>query len=146
MMGLAGGVRPTARREEGTMKLYTFTVDEPIVGFPVHAKPWSDIAKRYCAFKGKVRLLANVASVPEEIPKNHRAIISICVAWKKKARIDLSNIQKAVEDGLFLRDRGIGEIHATRIQHTGIERVSITVGFEEEGGANVQGNASNHAV
>jgi len=124
------------------MKTYQFTVEEPLVGFPVHASPWSHTAKRYVAFKGKVRLLADVAGVPEEIPENHRAVVSLAVAWKKKARIDLSNIQKAVEDSLFLRDRGIGEIHATRIQHTGIERVSIMVGFEAEGETNVQGARS----
>lgn len=115
------------------METYTFTVDEPLVGFVVHAAPWTDKAKRYCAFKGKVRLFADVAGVPEEIPENHRAVVSIAVAWKKKARIDLSNILKAVEDGLFVRDRGIGEIHATKLQHTGMERVSVTVRIERDG-------------
>lgn len=123
------------------MKTYTFTVDEPLVGFPVHARPWSDTAKRYVAFKGKVRLFADVAGIPEEIPAGYRAIVSLAVTWKKKARIDLSNIQKAVEDGLFLHDRGIGEIHATRIQHSGIERVSVTVGFEAEGDADGCGDS-----
>lgn len=115
------------------MKTYQFTVDEPLVGFPVHAAPWSDKAKRYIGFKGKVRLFANLAGIPEEIPKNHRAIVSIAVAWKKKARVDLSNILKAIEDGLWHRDRGIGEVHATKFQYTGMERVSVTVGFEAEG-------------
>lgn len=113
---------------------WTFTVDEPLVGFPVHAPHWSKTARRYVAFKGKVRLFADVARVPEEIPAGYRAVVSLAVAWKKKARIDLSNIQKAVEDGLFKRDRGIGEIHATRLQHTGMERVSVTVRMEREEG------------
>lgn len=113
-------------------QLWTFNIDEPLVGFTVHAKPWTDRAKRYVAFKGKVRLLADIAGVPEEIPENHRAIVSIAVAWKKKARIDLSNILKAIEDGLWQRDRGIGEVHATKFQHTGVERVSVTVGMREE--------------
>ena len=115
---------------------WSFFVDEPLVGFVVHAPPWSEKAKRYCAFKGKVRLFADVAGVPEEIPENHRATVSIAVAWKKKARIDLSNILKAVEDGLFVRDRGIGEIHATKLQHTGMERVSVFVSIEREGKQN----------
>lgn len=112
---------------------YTFSVDEPLVGFTVHAQPWTDKAKRYVAFKNRVRLFANVAGVPGEIPENHRAIVTISVAWKKKARIDLSNILKAVEDGLFVKDRAIGEIHAIKQQHTGMERVSVTVSLEREG-------------
>jgi len=113
------------------MGTWTFNVDEPLVGFTVHAQPWTDRAKRYVAFKGKVRLLADIARVPEEIPENHRAVVSIAVMWKAKARIDLSNILKAVEDGLWKRDRGIGEVHATKFQYTGVERVSVTVGIEE---------------
>ena len=101
-----------------------------MVGFMAHAVPWSDKAKRYVAFKGKVRLLADVAGVPEEIPENHKATVSIGVAWKKKARIDLSNVLKAVEDGLWRRDRGIGEIHGVKVEHSGIERVSVTVRIE----------------
>lgn len=117
------------------MATYTFTVDEPLMGFIAHAQPWTDKAKRYVGYKGKVRLLATIAGVPDEIPTGYRATVSLAVAWKKKARIDLSNILKAVEDGLFVRDRGIGEIHATKIQHTGMERVSVTVSFERDGGA-----------
>lgn len=113
-------------------KTWTFTVDEPICGFIVHARPWTDKAKRYTAYKARVRLLANVAGVPEEIPANHRAIVSIAVAWKKRARIDLSNILKAIEDGLWAKDRGIGEVHAVKFQHAGVERVSVTVGLRGE--------------
>lgn len=130
---LGEGNGPRWREAMGT---YTFTIDEPLVGFVVHAAPWTDKAKRYTAFKKRVRLFANVAGVPEEIPENHRAVVSIAVAWKRKARIDLSNILKAVEDGLFVRDRGIGEIHATKLQHTGMERVSVTVSLEREGEQN----------
>jgi Holliday junction resolvase RusA-like endonuclease len=114
------------------MGTWTFTVDEPLMGFIAHAKPWTDKAKRYVGFKGKVRLLATIAGVPEEIPAGYRAKLSIAVAWKKKARVDLSNILKAVEDGLWVRDRGIGEFHATKLQHTGMERVSVTVWMEGE--------------
>jgi len=126
--------QPGVKRRERQMGTYTFTVDEPLMGFIAHAQPWSDKAKRYVAWKGKVRLFADLAGVPEEIPENHRAIISICVAWKKRARIDLSNILKGIEDGMFVKDRGIGEFHAIKIQHTGLERVSVTVGFEREKG------------
>src|SRR5262245_38260100 len=115
---------------------WQFQVDEPLVGFTVHARPWTDRAKRYCAFKARIRMFADVAGVPLEIPENHRAIVSIAVAWKKKARIDLSNILKAVEDGLWAKDRGIGEVHATKLLNTGMERVSVVVGMREEGAQN----------
>lgn len=116
----------------GNSNTWTFEVDEPLVGFIVHARPWSDKAKRYCAFKGKVRLFADVAGVPEEIPPGYRASIDIDVTWRKKARIDLSNLQKSLEDGIFRRDRGIGEIHAVSRQHVGKEKATVTVCFKRE--------------
>lgn len=113
-------------------KTWTFQVDGPLVGFLVHAKPWTDRAKRYAAFKSKVRLFANLAGVPTEIPENHRATVSISVAWERKARVDLSNILKAIEDGLWAKDRGIGEVHGVKFMHTGLERVSVTIGMRGE--------------
>jgi Holliday junction resolvase RusA-like endonuclease len=114
------------------METWTFQIDEPIVGFTVHARPWTDRAKRYVAFKARVRMFADVAGVPEVIPENHRAVVSIAVAWKKRARIDLSNVLKAVEDGLWAKDRAIEEVHAVKFQNSGIERVSVTVGMRGE--------------
>lgn len=125
------------------MKTWEFTVQEPLRGFPAHCPPWSDTAKRYVSFKLKVRLLANVAGVPEEIPPGYRATVSLDVTWKKKARIDLSNLQKSVEDGIFKKDRGIGEIHAKRQQHTGTEAIKVRVCLERED-SNVQGLGSKH--
>lgn len=118
--------------EEDMAGVWQFQVQEPLVGFCVHARPWSDTAKRYVGFKNKVRLFADMAGVPQEIPAGYRASVHVDVAWKKLARIDLSNIQKAVEDGLFKRDRGIGEIHATRHLHVGTEGATITVKLERE--------------
>lgn len=114
------------------MKTWTFTVSEPLMGFVVHARPWSKTGKRYAMFKARVRALANLANVPDEIPEGHYAIVSLAIAWKRKARVDTSNILKSIEDGLWVRDRGIGEVHAVKWQHTGLERVSITIGIERE--------------
>ena len=114
------------------MGTWQFVVDEPLKGFPVHAPPWSKTAKEYCGFKGKVRLFATVAGVPDEIPKGFQASIDVDIHWKKRARIDCSNILKGLEDGLFRRDRGIGEIRVIRRQHTGTEKVTVTVRFERE--------------
>lgn len=134
-----------AQYGEGTMEgTWTFNLEEPLVGFTVHAAPWTLKAKRYVAFKRRVRFFATVASVPAEIPPGYRALVSLAVAWKRKARIDLSNILKAVEDGLWVRDRGIGEVHAVKFQHTGIERVSVTVRMEREG-SNVEATGRVHS-
>jgi hypothetical protein len=111
---------------------WTFHVEDPLVGFVVHAAPWTVRAKKYTAFKKRVRLLANLAGIPEEIPAGYRAIISLSVAWKMKPRIDLSNIQKSIEDGLFVRDRGIGEFHAVSVPHFGMERAVVNVRLERE--------------
>jgi hypothetical protein len=111
---------------------YQFDVDGPLCGFIVNQRPWSPVAKRYCAFKKYVRSLANVAGVPEEIPAGYRASVHLDVTWRLKARVDLSNLQKSFEDGIFKRDRGIGEIHAVSRQYVGQEKATVTVRFERE--------------
>jgi Holliday junction resolvase RusA-like endonuclease len=107
-------------------------VPGPVRGFIVHARPWSKAAKDYCAWKVAVRLHANVAGVPEEIPAGYRAHIHLDVTWRLRARIDLSNVLKGVEDSLFKRDRGIVEIHAVSRQYVGEEKATVTVRLERE--------------
>jgi len=108
-----------------------FVVGEPLVGFPVKAAPWTKTAKRYCLFKDRVRLLANVAGVPSEIPEGKAVVLCIAVSWKRKARIDGSNIVKAIEDGLFKKDRGVEKVLCDRFEHTGLEEASVIVTFKE---------------
>lgn len=127
-MGLAGvSRRPSEQRETDMVGTWQFEVDGPLKGFIVNARPWSMVAKDYCAFKSRVRLLANVAGVPDEIPAGYRAAIHLDVSWKMLAKIDLDNLQKAATDSIFKKDRRVGEIHAIRRLNTGQEKMVITV-------------------
>ena len=114
------------------MGTHQFEVDGPLRGFIVHARPWSKVAKDYCAYKTRVRLLANVAGVPEEIPAGYRASFHVDVTWRLRARLDSSNVLKALEDGVFRRDRGIGEIHVVSRQYVGKEKAVVTIRLELE--------------
>lgn len=113
------------------MGTWQVIVGEPLVGFVVHAAPWTKKAKAYVAFKQRVRVLANVAGVPSDIPAECSATLHVAIAWRKRARIDSSNILKALEDGLFKQDRGVEKIVCDRFEHTGKEEVSVIISFGE---------------
>lgn len=115
----------------GSGEGFHFIIREPLVGFPVKAAPWTKTAKRYVAFKARVRLLANVAGVPSEIPPEKAVVLCIAVSWKMRARIDGSNLIKAIEDGLFKKDRGVEKVVIDRFEHQGAEEASVIVSFKE---------------
>lgn len=87
---------------------YTFTVDAPLMGFLAsYKRPWTAEAKRYTGFKGKVRLLATIAGIPDELTQDSRATIELLVTWKRKPRVDTVNVYKAIEDAIFRKDRRV---------------------------------------
>jgi hypothetical protein len=108
-------------------------VGEPLCGFIAHAAPWLKKSKRYVAWKRMVRALANSAGVPDDIPADQAAVLSIAIAWKKRARIDTSNIIKSMEDALFKQDRGIEIVVCERFEHIGREEASVMVSFRMRG-------------
>lgn len=115
------------------MSEWTFTVDEPLVGFLAsYKRSWTKEAKRYVGFKGKVRLLATVAGIPDELGQDSRASIVIHVTWKKRAKVDTVNVYKALEDSIFHKDRRVldGAFGAT--EHTGKESAVVFVRIEGE--------------
>lgn len=117
---------------------WTFQVDEPLMGFLAsYKRPWTKEAKRYSGFKGKVRLLATIAGIPEELSKDSRAFIELFVTWRRRARVDTVNVYKAVEDSIFHRDRRVLSGTFAASEHTGKESASVRVRIE--GGQNVQG-------
>ena len=121
------GNRPVANGEMG-METWSFEVTEPLMGFLAsYKRPWTKEAKRYCGFKGKVRLLATVAGVPDELAQDSRATIDLRVTWKRRARVDTVNVYKALEDSIFLKDRRVlnGSFHAK--EHAGEEIAFVTV-------------------
>ena len=60
------------------------------------------------AFKETVRLLANVAGVPDVTKAEDEIFLEVYIRWRLKARIDGVNIYKLVEDSLWKKDRGVG--------------------------------------
>lgn len=119
---------------EGQAQAWNFIITEPILGFIAHAAPWLPKAKRYVLYKTRIRALANLAGVPDEIPEGMSCVLSLMVAWKAKARVDQDNVLKAVTDSMFKRDRGIERVLCDRFEHTGREEISVIVGFKARQG------------
>lgn len=112
---------------------WTFTVDEPLMGFlATYKRPWTKEAKRYCGFKGKVRLLATIAGIPDELTQDSRATIELLVTWKRKARVDTVNCYKAIEDSIFHKDRRVLAGAFDAREHTGKESAVVRVTIEGE--------------
>lgn len=107
---------------------YEFRVPGPLRGF---SKDFTVCySSQYRAFKSEVRYLANSAGVPDEILDTDTVDVYVRIFWKKKARIDNSNVLKIVEDGLFKQDRGISGTHATRTEYHGEEYADVCVTVE----------------
>jgi hypothetical protein len=73
---------------------WTFEINEQLQGYvrTTQRAKWVDPRyKRYLGWKGLVRLLATVAGVPEELPRDCRAVVSASVTWNRKARLDGDN-------------------------------------------------------
>jgi hypothetical protein len=92
-----------------------------------YRRPWTKEAKRYCGFKGKVRLLATVAGIPDDLSRDSRASIDLRVTWKKRARVDTVNVYKAIEDSIFHSDRRVLAGTFNAAEHTGKEAAFVTV-------------------
>jgi hypothetical protein len=112
---------------------WEFVVDEPLMGFlATHKRSWTPEAKRYVSFKGRVRLLATIAGVPNALARDSRATITLLVMWKKKARVDTVNVYKAIEDGCFQKDRRVLSGVFDANEHTGKESAVVSVTIEGE--------------
>jgi hypothetical protein len=84
--------------------------------------------KRYAAWKRDLRIIADARGWPSTLDPKGGYSISVMVYWKRKARSDLDNAGiKNVLDGLFHQDRRVMDIHAKALEHTGTERLSISM-------------------
>lgn len=92
-----------------------------------YKRPWTKEAKRYTGFKGKVRLLATIAGVPDELAQDSRATIDLLVTWKRRARVDTVNVYKAVEDSVFHKDRRVLSGSFNAKEHAGVEAAFVKV-------------------
>lgn len=76
-------------------------------------------SRAYKSFKFAVRALANSAGVPDLCTTDTE--IDVEIFWKKKAKIDGSNVLKAVEDALFAQDRHLARGSWMRFLEQGCE-------------------------
>lgn len=113
------------------MKQFAFEIPGPLKGFlATYKAPWTKEAKAYVVFKEKVRLLANCAGIPNELDSTSCAEINLSIHWAKRPRVDSVNVYKAVEDGIFKKDRRVLIGSFMALENTGEEKafVVLTVG------------------
>lgn len=87
-------------------------------------------AKRYEAYKRRVRLVANVNGVPSEIAKDERIKLEVDVCWRKLARADLDNVVKGLLDALFGQDRRVNSIRADHQEYCELDMADIALTVE----------------
>jgi hypothetical protein len=111
--------------------VWKFEVEGPLVGHKCSkSKCWSP---PYRAFKTLVRFMGNLAGVPQELDPKGTYSLRTEVFWVKKAHTDTVNIQKSVEDGLWAKDRRVLNGGFSATEHSGVERVVVTVEREADG-------------
>ena len=81
----------------------------------------------YRSFKLAMRSAANLAGVPDLATLTTE--IDVEIHWKKKARIDGSNVLKAIEDALFSQDRHLAGSSWRRYQNEGEDYVIVSVNW-----------------
>jgi Holliday junction resolvase RusA-like endonuclease len=110
--------------------VWNFRIDGPLMGavrMTRRGKFRDPRAGRYAGYKRRVRLEANSAGVPDDLPPGCRAAVSVFVTWRKKARADLDNVWKAIVDALWERDRGVNEMYAVASEETGGEEHAAVI-------------------
>lgn len=100
-----------------------FLVEGPLLSY--HANVRGESYSSYASYKQAIRLIANVARIPPTCPRGVR--LQIYPHWKRSARLDLSNVVKAIEDGLWRADHNIFTLYARHIPFFGKEFVRVVV-------------------
>jgi Holliday junction resolvase RusA-like endonuclease len=118
---------------EGEMEMYSFQIDGPLQPYvrTTQRQKWVDLRyRRYVEWKKAVRLIANLSGLPETLPPDSRAVVSVAVMWKRRARMDGDNFIKGILDSLWKQDRRVLELHYTAFEGAKAERASVSVGIE----------------
>jgi Holliday junction resolvase RusA-like endonuclease len=127
------------KEDERGMETWTFVLEEPVMGavrmtkggkFYWPKKDPNHPVARYLRYKERVRCVANLAGVPDTLPKGTRITVSIATDWKQSQRADGDNVIKGVLDALWKNDRRVTDLHYTAEEHTGNERAGVMVRFE----------------
>ncbi len=103
------------------MRLFSFRIEGPLRGHVCSVASRRSLSRWQTA----VRLMANVAGVPDECPDG--AEVRVHTFWTKKARIDCENVGKAVVDSIWAKDRGVGRLVYSKLEHTGGESALVEV-------------------
>ena len=111
------------------MNRWTFTIDGPLRGYR------KDVAyshsRGYKTWKAHVRLLANVAGVPDD-PEG--LVIRVWLYWAKRTRIDGKNMLGSIEDALWTQDRQLVEGSYRNVWDEGREYAVVVVERDVESG------------
>jgi|FLYN01.1.fsa_nt_gi hypothetical protein len=86
-------------------KKISFVVPGPIMGYRASVARAHD--PKYKAYKERVRLCALAAGFRFDDEGCRHPVLSVSIYWKRSARIDWSNVVKAIEDALWKRDRHV---------------------------------------
>ena len=115
----------------------TFTIPGPLHSYHEtrSSSGWAGKGRRRTHFRTDayhesqrtIRLLANVARIPDRILDTQYAALTVAIYWSGRARMDASNAVKWIEDALFVEDRRILELHVTMCEHAGEERADVRV-------------------
>lgn len=81
----------------------------------------------YATFKKLVALKAAEACCPRALGDDDNMSVSVAVNWKRRQRIDLDNLVKAVLDSLWRQDRRVTRISCYSRESAGYEDMRVTV-------------------
>jgi hypothetical protein len=83
--------------------------------------------KRFTMWKKLVRIIATEARVPLDLDPKESYSVMVELFWKRTARVDGENVQKAIQDACFPRDRRVVEGHYKSYEHHGFEFAKVYV-------------------
>jgi Holliday junction resolvase RusA-like endonuclease len=112
---------------------WNLTIPGPIMGAvrTTQRQKWCDPRyKVYQAYKERIRLMANLEGVPNELNKGAYYRLELQVFWAGAARADLDNVIKGVLDALFKQDRRVLSIKAHANERCGKANERATIDIE----------------
>ena len=105
----------------------TFPTIQPYVRTTQKQK-WVDPRyKKYQQWKAAFRLAANLSKFPCSLDPGGSYRLDVLCCWKGKARADLDNVCKAIQDSLVQNDRRILEINARSLERYGHDKLDVTM-------------------
>jgi hypothetical protein len=82
-------------------------------------------------WKNMVRIIASEAGVPIYLDPKGSYSVTVELFWKRTARVDGENVQKAIQDSCFPKDRRVVEGHYKSYEHHGYELAKVAIQREK---------------